>query len=836
MTNPVTIERFRLEGFRAYLQPQAFPLCRGRMPLSLAVLAPNAKGKSSLVDAFEFYFSDDGTLVRLGKRAAERNAGRVALEHVNAQAKGVAREVHFSFCQGAEKFDDKRVVVPQGSPLPMAAQRVLENCALPFVIRGHELRAFVEQQTSEERYKEIAAWFGLDPLLDIQKSLRALRRQVKQRAESTTERQERLRDLARTTGNVVTEWDDTAVCRWLYDDVLAKLDKALTLAAISETDTGYQELKKRKVAEDESIGLASLKRFLTQTDALYQEPTEEGESPTGTVVAFELAAVTHASAVSKEAEERVKASQTVFNDVWTAAKAVFVNKYVALEACPVCDTKLSATPHGSRDAIRVKLDAKLGDLVDYRNAETTLKTARDTCAGALHSLVQSLETLISSLNDTAYADIMQAVKAYQQALVPWKAGDGVPDSGGAIDELKDLHDTISAEKKCIEAQQGENTYANALKTADNLIKLKGDLDRIDRTKAELANLNEQLNQQGLAINKAIVEHTQKLIGKLKDDVNALYKEIQGSNADAPPIRLELPSEDYTNQQRIQLLIDFANNRKGVVPSGYLSDSQIHTLALSLRLAAIRLFNTKVPIIVLDDVITSYDADHRKNVAAILAKHFGDFQIILVTHDERFFMLLQDHLPQNAWSFRRIIEIKPEFGPSFHDHRTPDEVIQAKLDRGESAANEIRQAEEEWLLDICRDFRVKIVIRPIDRPYKYDRSELAGALASFFKGAGITPPEVPGIANPFLASLQKGDVENFGSHFSDNPNEGVSVGDEKTRWEEFRFFRDLFACPNCGKKRFVRPESLKKPVCKKCQTPFGFNAFESAATGGSERTA
>lgn len=504
------------------------------------------------------------------------------------------------------------------------------------------------------------------------------------------------------------------------------------------------------------------------------------------------------------------------------AKAVFENNNVDLDACPVCDTKFPATPHGSRDDIQVKLDANLSDLTDYRNAEAALTVAGDKLVQSSSLLVQSLKTLMSSLSDTDYTGIIKAVDAYQQTVATWKLGDGVPVSAGAIAELKALHVSISGEKERIEAQQGEHTYANALKTADGLIKLKSDLGRIDRTKAELTKLHKQLNQQALAINKAIVEHTQKIMGKLKDHVNTLYKEIQGGNADAPPIHLKLPDEDDTNQQRIQLLIDFSANRKGVVPSGYLSDSQIHTLALSLRLSAIRFFNTMVPIIVLDDIVTSYDADHRKNIAAMLAKHFGDFQIILVTHDERFFMLLQDHLPQNAWSFRRIIEIKPNFGPSFHDHRTPDEVIKAKLVAGESVANEIRQAEEEWLLDICREFKVKVAIRPIERPYKYDRSELAGALASFLKKFGITPPEVPGIANPFLASLQKGDVENFGSHFSDNPNEGASVGDEKTRWEEFRFFRDQFACPSCGNKHFMRPEPLKYPVCKKCETPFAFN--------------
>jgi len=36
------------------------------------------------------------------------------------------------------------------------------------------------------------------------------------------------------------------------------------------------------------------------------------------------------------------------------------------------------------------------------------------------------------------------------------------------------------------------------------------------------------------------------------------------------------------------------------------------------------------------------------------------------------------------------------------------------------------------------------------------------------------------------SLQKGDIENFGSHFSDNPSEVSSSGDERTRWKEFTY--------------------------------------------------
>lgn len=828
MTPPITIEALKLEGFRAYLQPQTVNLYRGRKPLSLAVFAPNAKGKSSLVDAFEYYFSHEATLARLGKRSAQTHAGPLAMEHVYARENGVTPAVHFWFRQDKDRFDEARPVSTSAPPLPEAGKRLLSLTKLPFIIRGYELHGFVEETTPESRYKEIASWFALDPLLTIQQNLRQSRRQIKQKAESETEANERLRDLKRITKDTIATWGEAKVCAWFNTNVFAHLDKSLTLAEFSDKDAGYQELVKRKAAEDEQIGLAALKRLVSHIEAFFKAPEKDIEDPTGNIVALENAISFHAAAVAREAEERSKASQAVFNDVWASAKTLFENKDADLDACPVCDTTLKSSPHGSRDKVQVSLNTKLDDLAEYRNAESKLKEAAKELDQAVGALKAGLETAISSMKDAGYDDKAKRVVAHLERVKAWNAGDKTPDSTEAVNELVVLLGSITAEKDRIEKQQGEHTYANALTIADDLLQTKADLERILRTKAELQALHKELDKQALAINKAIVEHTQNLISTLQDDVDNLYKDMQGGEESAPPIRFELPGEDDTNQQHIQLLLDFTENRKGVVPSGYLSDSQIHTLALALRLSAIRLFNNLVPIIVLDDVVTSYDADHRKNIAAVLAKYFVDFQIVLVTHDEQFFNLLQDHLSAANWVFRRITKLEPKFGPIFHDHRTPDEAIQAKLDADQSAAVEMRQAEEEWLLDICRGFGVKVTIRPVNRPYQFERSELADALARFLKGIETLPPLVPGISNTFLSSLQRGVVEDFASHFSDNPYKNASVGDEKARWKEFQYFHDQFVCHKCGKRRFKRPQSLKKPVCASCETPFAFSVPEGAS--------
>ncbi|HUT24954.1 MAG TPA: chromosome segregation protein SMC, partial [Sumerlaeia bacterium] len=252
--------------------------------------------------------------------------------------------------------------------------------------------------------------------------------------------------------------------------------------------------------------------------------------------------------------------------------------------------------------------------------------------------------------------------------------------------------------------------------------------------------------------------------------------------------------------------------------------------LALRLAAIKRFNPAAPIIALDDIVTSYDADHRRTIAAMLAKEFTDFQLIVTTHDERFFIYLKDQLGDRNWHYKRISRLDPGFGPRFLDHRVTEAMIEARWHEGESAANEMRQAEEEWLLGLCRDFGVNLRIRPVDRAFSYERSELADALAGNLRDQGHTPPLVPGVNNRFLTSLQQGAIENFGSHFQDGPYGDGSTGDEKARWEEFKVFRDHFACPKCGGTRFKRPIGMEKAVCKKdgCEAQFGFAERDSSA--------
>ena len=78
MADPCFLQSMEVAGFRAFLQPKSFDFSKKRC---LAIFAPNGYGKSSVIDALEFMLSKDGTLIRLGQRAVNNQAGPAALAH-----------------------------------------------------------------------------------------------------------------------------------------------------------------------------------------------------------------------------------------------------------------------------------------------------------------------------------------------------------------------------------------------------------------------------------------------------------------------------------------------------------------------------------------------------------------------------------------------------------------------------------------------------------------------------------------------------------------------------------------------------------------------------------
>jgi hypothetical protein len=824
---PYILTSLTLSGFRAYLDPKVFDFHKKRC---LAIFAPNGLGKSSVIDALEFMFSSDGTLKRIGLRAIHNYAGLTALAHNLAAKNNIPPKVTICVGNGKDAACGDRPAIGANRPMPDLAKQINKCFAVDPIIRGHALRSFVETHTPEQRYADVASWLQLTPLVDVQKNLRLLRTQVKLEMENDSSRRRVDAQLLKHTSQAITTWNEAAILAYA-SALIAPLDAELSINGLTGDDSGYLEVKKRAEAEESNLGIAGLKLIRASAADVWEEvanPPDGAKAQSGAIPAFEASVSALSVAAARELEERSKAKQAAFQALWRAAEPLFQKADTAPADCPVCSTPIVETKAGDAASIKAHLTLRLAELSEYAEAKADFEAAQGAAASRRSELVAALTRLIRALDDPAAENLKTALAVYQGAIAAWPQV-AAADSKAITPEIAKLLEKVDQTIGAIQAKQGEHTYPRVKAKIEGLLSLQSERQLAIRTQEELGKLSASLSVQASIISAEIRKRVEALLATIQSPMNAIYQQIQGNNA--VPIRLELPSEDDTNQQRLNLLIDFAENRMGVQPSGYLSDSQIHSVALALRMAAIQQFNAAAPIIALDDIVTSYDADHRRTIAGLFATTFADFQIIITTHDERFFSYLKDQAAPSAWTVTRIVSFDPLHGPRFADHKVSDEMIEDRWASGFSAANEMRQAEEEWLLSICRDFGVSVRIRQLERAYDYERSELASGLYGFLKDIGLKPLPVVGVNNRFLDSLVKGVIENFGSHFQDAMYGSGSIGDEKARWEEFKAFRIQFACRSCGRLRFKRPISLKKPVCahEGCEFPFAFPLSTAGAT-------
>ncbi|QDH74284.1 AAA family ATPase [Brevundimonas sp. M20] len=812
---PYFLRTLLVQGFRAYLDPKTFDFTTQR---SLAVFAPNGHGKSSIVDALEFAFSDDGSLERLGVRAIHNKAGVSALAHHLADDRKIVASVSTAFRRGTEDSEGNRGVAGKRVRAPAATDVQAQFVVAP-IIRGHALRSFVEAQTAEQRYESVATWLQLGPLVNAQRNLRSLRRGIKAAAEDESPFTSINTQLSKETSQVVQAWNADALLAYVNDVVIAPLDSHLRFAVLTQEDPAFVTLSERSQAEEKRLGLEGMRQIRNALAALYEvvDDPDTGQSiDQGLIVTFSAAVAAKAETAKAFAVERAAATEAAFAAVWKEAEPLFAEDATFVVAeCPLCLTPIANSVAGGAAGVHQHIADRLAALKDYAEAKKNDEAAAKSLAAAHTRLAGILKTI--TLPDN-FQDARDELGLYRTVIDAWKDGT-TPDAAPAISAVLASLTTLDTAIADIEKKQGAHTYAKAKAKVDRLLAIRTDQELAERTATELTALSDELTAQSAFVSGEIRIKLQVLLDGLRKPVNDIYRAIQGNSA--APVRLELPPEEDDNQQRLNLLIDFSDNRQGVQPGGYLSDSQIHSLALALRLAAIKAFNTNAPIVALDDVVTSYDADHRRTIAALLANEFAGFQLIITTHDERFYLYLRDQLGAADWRFTRIIRLDRDYGPRFADEKVTDAMIQTRWAAGESAANEMRQAEEEWLLSICRDFGVNLRIRSLERAYSYERSELAAALATFLNGAKITIPLVPGVNNRFLTSLQQGVVENFGSHFQEGPYGDGSKGDEQARWAEFSTFKAFFACSKCARTRFKRPHDFRKPVCAhgSCEAQF-----------------
>jgi hypothetical protein len=193
------------------------------------------------------------------------------------------------------------------------------------------------------------------------------------------------------------------------------------------------------------------------------------------------------------------------------------------------------------------------------------------------------------------------------------------------------------------------------------------------------------------------ETIQSVVDEVSATANAFYETIHPNET--------IATSKLAVRQAAAASVEIKANFHGeeAHPMRYFSESHLDTLGLCYFLALCKRQTNATPdfrLLILDDVMHSVDAAHRNRVAELLGAHFGDFQIIVTTHDEPFFSRLRQHLGNNGYAYTPLSSWSIAGGPVIGN--TPTELdkilnpaVRQLLDRGDLSAAGGRFF--EWLL-------------------------------------------------------------------------------------------------------------------------------------------
>jgi len=726
------VMRLKAEGFRSLRTPQEIKLKKG---CSMCLLAENGRGKSSVVDALEFWATGDVAWVH------RDGVGLGALVHLSVD-EAVVEVATDSFLAA------RRLVGGRASDLEVSQGVMLAGSTpepLP-MLRNRTMADFVDKTVNDKR-TELLTMLGLTELVPFRLGLRAAARRARANVKAAEENlQSTVRDLDQILGESAPEAKlvqlsaSAGVSVVSEDELLAfsgeqvadaapaatqlgqvdELHAAHQAAAASSVEQWNAALADQRVAEEQGLSalLAAGQHFLAgwQQDrcplCLVEQPLDELAERVRMRALALVDADRRFAAAASEAEER---EQTILR-LGRALRMV------------VDDLRNAGWEHLAE--AQDTLEALRAEARAVKNARTT----RDAISPSVPALS---------------ADALAALRA-DVVRAPGE-------SGPALLELMQLRARIVARERATAELRGAERVAVAVERAaeigDNAVRRAIDV-----------------SLHGL--NTMIGDYYAKLIGQSPyNDVKLEYQDARVGG--------------------VEFSFVWNGTEKVSPPQRVMSESQLGALGLALFLARLKASSSQWRTMVLDDVVSSFDVVHRTRLVRLLIEQFGDWQIILCTHDQLLGRVIDDET--SGWRQVKVATWTADGGTVFGeaDQRKRLRQLLAAGHAADELGGLARQCMEQALERPVRKLALRIRHDPNNG---YSADEYRRALVDGLRLGGYIHA-----GHPVLQRLATaGSITNRACHFRDH-EPSITIADLELLLDDLDALERLFDCEQCGKK-------------------------------------
>jgi len=726
---------------------------------SLVLLGTNGKGKSALVDGIEFVFS--------GQIARFIGVGTGSISHddavKNIKTGGdpmVILSLSPSNGEISRKLSsDKTEITDRPAVKDFFA---LHPKVDGFVLRRAKILDFVCDQDAD-RYQKFVQLLGITKVDRLQRVFVEAERQANTAADRAR--------AALQTKLVVFNDPVLGFVPANLAQVFAQIAKTVEVFGLDKIEK-WEDLESR-------LPLLKAKRP--------QANREKIDAITRALVSIEMPLATVSDADFEAVNElRIKIAELAASSVEAPRSRVIEEgrSYLAGHKdethCPLCESKF-AQP---LDALLARLKERGAALQELRNA----KSNRTAALGRIRQYAVSVAELLKK--DLAHSDLFETAtltelrnartKALRLTRLLARAGkEDFAEDVAVSGDLQKIAEIRKAVAVVLKKQKDDLVPPDSTKLETAIALLERGMaswQDVEKAESAVAGSAEILRRMttarecfSSAREGAIQQVFTKISGKVLEYYKVLHDFADGGEA-SECTALELKPTSRAAAGGLRLAIQFLGLANSKDPRAFLSEGHLDSLGLCLFLAAVRIFNPPGTLLVLDDVLTSIDKEHRRRVGELLFTEFKDFQIILTTHDEHWNELLQSSARamglQNQWQNIQINGWTVDTGPVLSVSDSSWEFIAENLTEGNyrNLGGPFRIVLEDFLTRVAAKIELKVRFKS-DGKYTAGDFVLSGGIADDLRKLLVKadPANEAAIRVDLARVLGQGDLINFLSH-------------------------------------------------------------------------
>ena len=566
------LQRLVMHAFRGVPGEMTVDFGKGE---SIVVYGDNGTGKSTIADALEWYFTGEIELL-------SHEGRQHAVRYVGGESNGVTSvEVETNGALGGKViFPDER-----NAETFRAIRRET------FLLRGRTLADFINK-TKTEKWKALVEILGLDAIESLREDLQRARNELRKASKAAEEEVRTYRRALASGSEEVT-----------HDTVLANLQQICGMLGVDAPQSLDQVV-------DPSWLTAAVGASAPVSEASDRESLL-AEIKTLSPPAFEQGAIVAWNNLISSDRARLLPRASLVSE----AKRLFDAGSIDQGRCPLC-----------------------GQMMDHKNLARTIESALVEVMEASRDLERFRDPVAQQTDDLEAASakrlsIHNRARAVDLQLPP------LPDIpiGGMRSCVRAL-EPIEIEpitRSLSELRKWDRAAGAAARKASPPVPSTRDTHLVMLTALchqvnawRLAEKQALRAQRSLDLAERVFDAYQK---KQKEDLAALLTRIsrrvaQIYSALHPGEDLDAVSVEPWTAKGIELAIEFYGSRQRP-PHGVLSESHLNSLAIALFLAMAESFNEQIGFLLLDDVINSFDVEHRGRLAQLLADGFSEWQLI-----------------------------------------------------------------------------------------------------------------------------------------------------------------------------------------------------------------